>query len=115
METQLIITIAGIASAIIGSSWIASVVLRKKYTQEIEILKAEIKRKGKDTDSVDISNMEKTLKLHTELIVEPLIKEANGLRKETRLLRRALEKISVCPHSAGCPVKHELQNDTANE
>ncbi len=111
MEIQLIAEIAGIVTAIIGSSWVSSVVLRKKYLHEIDVLKTEIKKKEAETDRAEIENMEKILKIQIEYIVEPLKKEINGLRKTINILRLALEKIGVCPHAAGCPVKHELQND----
>ncbi len=111
MGIQLIIGIAGIVTAIVGSGWISSVVLRKKYLREIDVLNVEIKKKDAETDAAEIENIEKILKIQIEYIVEPLKKEINGLRRTINVLRFALEKIGVCPHAAGCPVKHELQND----
>ncbi|MDR1729936.1 MAG: hypothetical protein LBR52_04670 [Prevotellaceae bacterium] len=111
MGIQLIMEIAGMATAVIGSGWISSIVLRKKYLREIDVLNTEIKKKDAETDTAEIENIERILKIQIEYIVEPLKKEINGLRKTINFLRLALEKIGVCPHAAGCPVKHELQND----
>ena len=44
-----------------------------------------------------------------EEVVEPLKKEINAIRREMARLRKAVEKVSVCPHSADCPVRRELQ------
>ena len=111
MDTQITLALIGIITAIIGSGWFASVVLRRKYMGEIEVQKAEVKKRGADTDGTEIANAEKTLKIQMEYIVEPLKKEINALRKTVGKLYRALQKISVCPYSGDCPVRNELQTD----
>ena len=112
METSIILALIGIITAIISSSWITSVVLRKKYTQEVENLKADIVKKHTDTKGIDIQNAEKMLKMQVDYIVEPLKKEINALRKTVNKLQRAVDKIGDCSYADKCPIRHELQNDT---
>jgi hypothetical protein len=115
MDTSIIITVIGLLSAVVGSTWIASVVLRRKYEQEIELLKADHHRKESDTNGVEIANAKEVLKTQMEYIITPLQNEIKALRKDVRSLRRAVEKISDCPHSSDCPVRRELQNNETND
>lgn len=115
MDAQIILALTGLLTAVFGGSWFTSVVLRRKYLNEIEILKADAKKKNTDTAGSEIDNMEKTLKIQVEYIVEPLKKEINVLRKRVIKLHRALENIGVCPHAPDCPVRRELQSDEDND
>ena len=112
METPIILALIGIVSAIVGSSWISSLMFRKKYTQELENLKADVAKKNTGTKGIEIENAEKMLKMQVDYIVEPLKKEIGALRKTVNKLQRAVNKIGDCSHADLCPIRHELQSDT---
>ena len=82
----------------------------KKYRQEVEKLRAEVESAKTNTRSNELENVKKAMAILMEEVVEPLKKEINAIRKEMARLRRAVEKVSVCPHSADCPVRRELQS-----
>lgn len=82
----------------------------KKYRQEVEKLKAEVQAAKINTRSDELENVKKAMAILMEEVVEPLKKEINAIRKEMARLRRAVEKVNVCPHSADCPVRRELQS-----
>lgn len=73
-------------------------------------LRAKRKRANEEAKAVELDNSKKLLDSFNEYIVEPIKREVNALRKDVRRFTRAIEKINDCPHSANCPVRHELQN-----
>lgn len=81
---------------------------RKKANSEAK--DSEAKAKG-----TELENDEKAAQIVMSYIVEPLKKEINALRKDVRNLQKAIDKVSDCPYSDTCPVKHELQNDKDSE
>ena len=81
----------------------------KKYRQEVEKLRAEVETARTNTRSNELENVKKAMAILMEEVVEPLKKEINAIRREMARLRKAVEKVSVCPHSADCPVRRELQ------
>jgi hypothetical protein len=78
-------------------------------------LRAQSKKASAEAAAVEIENDEKASKLLMDYIVEPLKKEINGLRREIRLLRKAMDKIVDCPYADDCPVRDELRKHEGQE
>lgn len=89
-----------IIEALLGGSLIVTLVT----------LRHTKKKASEEARSIELDNNKKLLDGFNEYIVEPLKKEVNGLRKDIRMLNRAIDKIQDCPHSSNCPVRSELQN-----
>lgn len=109
MELSEIISLLFGAVATPLGLWVQSLLLRNKYNAEIEQLRAEIEASKTDTRGDELENVKKAMAILMEQVVEPLKKEINAIRKELARLRRAVEKVNVCPHSSACPVRAELQ------
>ncbi|MCR5697862.1 MAG: hypothetical protein K6G73_12890 [Marinilabiliaceae bacterium] len=70
----------------------------------------ETKRKAaEEVRQMQTTNAESILRTNEEYIVKPLKREINGLRTTVRNLTKALQRVMDCPHAAGCPVRHEMQ------
>ena len=78
--------------AIVAAGGFKSMTDTKKYRQEVEKLRAEVETARTNTRSNELENVKKAMAILMEEVVEPLKKE-----------------VSVCPHSADCPVRRELQ------
>lgn len=63
------------------------------------------------TDKIEMDNFRTGTALLQEAIVKPLKAELKDTQKEMRRLRRAIEKISDCEHSAQCPVRAALNSE----
>ena len=87
--------------AIVAAGGFKSMTDTKKYRQEVEKLRAEVETARTNTRSNELENVKKAMAI--------LMKEINAIRREMARLRKAVEKVSVCPHSADCPVRRELQ------
>lgn len=78
-------------------------------------LKSTKKKAEEAVKSMELDNSKKLLDSFNEYIVEPLKKEVNGLRKDIKMLNKAIDRIQDCPHAANCPVRIELQNSENSE
>ena len=79
--------------------WVTRTTLRKK---EPELIANASKMAVEAMKDVLNSVKEEKNELATQL---------KQLKNETTRLRRAIEKIGVCPHAADCPVTAELQDN----
>ena len=77
-------------------------------------LRAAKRKADAEAQGASLANDEKASQIMMEYIVEPLKKEINALRQDVRKLQRAVDKVSVCPHAADCPVRNELQDQKAD-
>lgn len=110
METSQIMTlVAAIVTAPL-SAWLTSILMRRKYNVEVEQLKSQVNASKADTRGDELENVKKGNDILMEQVVTPLKKEINDIRKELRLLRKAVEKANTCPHADACPVRNELQD-----
>lgn len=98
LETLSIIlsTFAAPVGAVVGS-----LLARAKYRAEVK--------------NSELDNVRKANDMLMESVVEPLGKELKGLRRDVQRLRKAVEKIPLCPHAADCPVSRELQNSAERD
>lgn len=110
---EIISLVAAIISAPL-SSWLTAKLLRKKYDAEVEQLRAQVEASKTETRGDELDNVKKAMAILMEQVVEPLKKEIDGIRKELARLRRAVEKVNVCPHAATCPVSLELRHIEAS-
>lgn len=78
-------------------------------------LKSTKKKAEEAVKSLELDNNKKLLDSFNEYIVEPLKREVNGLRRDIKMLNRAIDRIQDCPHAANCPVRSELQNSQDRE
>lgn len=101
--------ICGILTAIIGAGGFKMYIDRRKYIQEVEKLKAEVRASQVNTRGSELDNVQKAMRILMDEIVEPLKQEINAIRKELGKLRRAVEKANGCRFAADCPVRGELQ------
>lgn len=106
---EILRLVAEIILAVVAAGGFKNWTDTKKYRQEVEKLRAEVESAKTNTRSNELENVKKAMAILMEEVVEPLKKEINAIRKEMARLRRAVEKVSVCPHSADCPVRRELQ------
>lgn len=90
-----VLTLAG------GCGWVVD---RKKHRQEIESLKADIRRKDLDLSTDFVQKFR-------ELIAGPLEEEVGMLRREVKNLKDAIEGVYDCPYRAECPVRERLQHE----
>lgn len=107
---EILRLVAEILLAVVAAGGFKNWTDTKKYRQEVEKLRAEVESAKTNTRSNELENVKKAMAILMEEVVEPLKKEINAIRKEMARLRRAVEKVSVCPHSADCPVRRELQS-----
>lgn len=94
--TSIILALVTIAG---GCGWLFD---RRKHRQEIESLKADIRRKDMDLGRDYVSEFRHN-------IAEPLQREVRELRDEIDRLRNAIQKINFCAYRDHCPVCDELQ------
>lgn len=99
----------GILTAILAAGGFKMYIDRRKYLQEVEKLKAEVRASQVNTRGSELDNVQKAMRILMDEIVEPLKQEINAIRKELGKLRRAVEKANSCRFTADCPVRGELQ------
>lgn len=105
--TETISLVAAIVTAPL-SSWLTAKLLRRKYDAEVDGLRAQVEASKADTRGDELANVKEAMSILMEQVVEPLKKEINAVRKELARLRRAVEKVNDCPHTAVCPVRLDL-------
>lgn len=108
--TEIILAVIALASAPL-SAWLTSRLMKAKYAQEVEKLKAEVAQMKSDVRSRELDNDRKSINMVMELVVEPIRKEMKSLQRKVDRLTNAIDKIPSCPHSANCPVSRELQRE----
>lgn len=101
--------ICGILTAVIGAGGFKMYIDRRKYIQEVEKLKADVRAAQVNTRGSELDNVQKAMQILMDEIVEPLKQEINAIRKELGKLRRVVEKANNCRFAANCPVRDELQ------
>ena len=89
-------------------AWVGSRLMRAKYQDELDQLRAEMKDKLAEVKSHELENVRKASDILMESIVPPLKAEIINLRNDVQRLNKALERIWGCPHVDCCPVKYEL-------
>lgn len=72
----------------------------KKYKQEVEGLKADIRQKNMDLGKVYVDEFHKNIVKPLEVRVEDLTNEVNSLKD-------AIEKVNDCPYRDHCPVRRD--------
>lgn len=101
--------VCGILTVIITYGGFRLYTDRRKYIQEVEKLKAEVREAQVNTRGSELDNVQKAMQILMDEIVEPLKLEINAIRKELGKLRRAVEKSNSCRFATNCPVRDELQ------
>ena len=99
--------VCGILTVIITYGGFRMYTDRRKYIQEVEKLKAEVRDAQVNTRGSELDNVQKAMQILMDEIVEPLKQEINAIRKELGKLRRAVEKSNS--FATNCPVRDELQ------
>ncbi len=89
-------TLAAPIGAVVGA-WVQ----RAKYRAEVK--------------NSELDNVRKANDMLMEGVVEPLSKQIKKIDRELQRLRKAVEKIPLCPHAADCPVSRELQNSAERD
>ena len=77
-------------------------------------LNAKIRKAAAEAESVSIANTEKATQILITNIVTPLQSELYDTRQQIRLLRKAINAVSVCAYRNHCPVVRELQKSRAD-
>lgn len=77
----------------------------------IATLRYKRKTAAQEAKTLEIDNANRLVSDFETHIANPLKTEVNELRKTTRSLQRAINKISDCPAANNCPVRLELQNN----
>lgn len=93
--------VLGLMTLLGGCGWFID---RRKHRQEIESMKADIRRKELDLGTEFVQR-------YRELITGPLEEDVGKLRIEIKELRNAIEGINDCPYRADCPVWERLQRE----
>ncbi len=100
-----------ILNALLSGSLIVTLVTlkatRKKANANANAAEASAERTSLENDRYLSENI-------NSLLVSPLKKEMNALRKVVQKLQKAIDKVSDCPHSDNCPVIHQLQHNQEN-
>lgn len=113
MTTEVTLALVAIVATPL-SAWLGSIFTRQKYAAEVKSLRADVAKKQADNQGVELDNVRQGNEILLEQIVKPLKTEIKNLRHDVNKFRRAVEKIPACPHSADCPVSHELLADEAD-
>lgn len=113
METTEVFGIVSLALNLLLSSGLIVTLVTLRSVQEKA--REEVKRAKIESDGLAIDNDRKVSELVNEYFVEPLKKDIASLRCLVSRLTRAIEKIPLCPHSANCPVKYELDANKPDE
>ena len=95
-----------ILNLVLGGGFIVTV-----FTLKQERLKASANAKKAEAESAELDNEEKAAQILMEQVVKPLKTELNGVRRELKGLKKAVESIKDCPHSDACPVRERMRNE----
>lgn len=113
----------GLVALIVALSTMRATV--HKANAEAERAKADAEKAKADAEAVHITNTENATRILMENIVKPLKDELHATRedlqatkremastkREMARLRKAVEAVSGCPHSDGCPVLYKLRDN----
>lgn len=107
------IDFTAIALALIGmvSGWATYWFDRRKHQVEVKTLEAQLKALETETRQKEMNLSKDYVTEFRTNIAGPLQQDVKALRLEVKELRYAIERISDCPHSAGCPVRERLLHD----
>jgi len=94
-SVDLTSVVLGLITLLGGCGWVID---RKKYRQEIESLKADIRQKNMDLGKMYVDEFHKN-------IVKPLEIRVENLTNEVNRLKDAIEKVNDCPYRDSCPVR----------
>jgi hypothetical protein len=97
--------ILGVFTLLSTCGWFVS---GRKHRQEVEGLKADVRRKDMDLSKDYVTEWR-------TYIAEPLQREVGELRTEVAQLRHAIQAIDTCAHRDNCPVINELQHNAKPE
>ena len=97
-----------ILNLVLGGGFIVTV-----FTLKQERLKASAnaKKAEAEAENAELDNEEKAAQILMEQVVKPLKTELNGVRRELKGLKKAVESIKDCPHSDACPVRERMRNE----
>lgn len=87
-----------------GCGWLFD---HKKHSEEIESLK-------KDNAQKDMQLAKSYVEEFRDNIAKPLQTEVKGLRRNVKQLTNAVEKVNDCDYRSQCPVRVELQKQSAD-
>lgn len=96
-------------------SLVLNLILGGGFIGTVATLKSERKKQEANAKLSELTTIEKGTEILMENIVSPLRKELNAVRKEITRLRKAIDKANTCVYSASCPVRQQLQVDTADD
>jgi hypothetical protein len=94
--------ILGVLTLLGGCGWLID---RKKHRQEVEGLKADVRRKDMELGKMYVDEFRSN-------IADPLRQEVLELREQIDQLRNAIQRIDRCPHRDTCPVYDELRKQS---
>lgn len=100
MDLEVLSIVLSTLAAPIGAV-VGSLLARAKYRAEVK--------------NSELDNVRKANDMLMEGVVEPLSKQIKKIDRELQRLRKAVEKIPLCPHAADCPVSRELQNSAERD
>lgn len=100
-------------SAPLGA-WLGSILLRKRYHEQIEALRAQIDSKRAEIRAAELENTQKATQILLENIVTPLRAEIQILRRDVERFRIAIEQIPRCPYAHECPVEECMRSEIVN-
>ena len=100
MDIEVLSIVLSTLAAPIGAV-VGSLLARAKYRAEVK--------------NSELDNVRKANDMLMEGVVEPLSKQIKKIDRGLQRLRKAVEKIPLCPHAADCPVSRELQNSAERD
>ena len=97
--------ILGVLTLLGGCAWFVNF---RKDKQEAKGIRADNRQKDMNLSKDYVTEWR-------TYIAEPLQREVGELRQEVAQLRHAIELVSDCPHRAECPVREQLQRQSAGD
>lgn len=94
-----------VLTLVAGGGWIFD---RRRHRHEMESLRADNRQKEMNLSKMYVDEFKAN-------IADPLRREVAALKRETKNLRNAIQKINDCPHAADCPVYDELQKQQTDD
>lgn len=111
MKQEIITLILSALMAAISAplgAWLGSKMMRQRHRLEMQRLEEEMEHLRAERRTDELENVRKATEILMEGVVTPLKTELKQLRNEINRMRKAIERISACPHSDDCPVRLEL-------